>query len=240
MIWCTWINKPWILIVGDGCIGSTSHSSKLCGKIFALISKIHPVIAIQSLMSRLPTNLTWWSFMLKTLRGILRSEILRGKILRRELLLTSTMVEPASTSSSSCIVPSSSSTWTMILWLMWWTIIRFSIGSKHSKSVRDWIKVISHSLFLTLQHNSKSLISDRITPSMNCRTEMCKFSRKSFEHYANQLFIINYHSHNKEFVTSNFNLLQKWIHRFINFLDTLQFKLEIQDVISWCGSEPLF
>ena len=34
--------------------------------------------------------------------------------------------------------------------------------------------------------------------------------------------------------------LQKRIHWFIPFLDTLKFKLKVQDIGSWCRSEPLF
>ena len=40
------INKPGVLIASDHCIRCTCHSSKLSRRIFALISKIHPMVAM--------------------------------------------------------------------------------------------------------------------------------------------------------------------------------------------------
>ena len=175
----------------------------------------------------------------------MRREIVRAlreimKALRKIVrwkLLTSTMTESAFISSSRIIVSSSFPSWTMIL--IRGIITLFTMSGKHCKRARNWFWVVSHSLFLTLQHNCKLLISNWITLSPNCRAEMSKFSRESSKHNAYQFFVVNWHPYSKKLVTSNFDLLQKGIHRFIALLDPLKFKLKIQDISSWSGSKSL-
>ena len=150
MIWSSWICQPRILTVGQSCIWSWSHCSKLGWWIFTLIGKIHPVIAVNSYVTYFSTNLASRSFILEgltpKLRGLCWIVILlrlRGvelvwtstTTLRTvELVWTSTTtIESSSTLTSITIVPSPSSVrTTMMMWLRLRTVgISISRG-KHS------------------------------------------------------------------------------------------------------------
>ena len=145
MIRSTWICKPRIFFVCDGCIRSTSHCNKLGRMILALKCKIHPMITIQSLMAQFPIDLARWTIKFVILRRswALILKILWRKILKRismvGILLTTIVIKPTSSSTSIEIISTPSSSRTMILRLILRGATSLAIWGKHCKRVKDWI-----------------------------------------------------------------------------------------------------
>ena len=131
-------------------VGGTSHCSKLRCWIFALVSKIHSVVAVNCTMTLLPTDLAcrsvkldWrsrWRLLLRVRQWWIE---VRKSVVWRRSASSSTSWEriPASTSSGITL------TAIIVTW-------RFVVRNKHSQCwIDERIRCFLHWLFLCLKKN---------------------------------------------------------------------------------------
>ena len=118
MVWSTRISKPSIIIaLSDVEVGSICHCVQLSRWIFALVSKIHPMVAIYSIITNLSTDLTDWPGMFRLVEGV--------RILTIESRLWSLWT-----------------LWELVLWvLVLWLRVRITISATSSASF--WIEIPS-------------------------------------------------------------------------------------------------